>query len=645
MDPVAFLLHLVLVTAAQGAPRCEPGDRALGRCQVKDEEKAQCVTSHLGYCDSLPYVKTMFPNLIGQKTREETELSAEYVLISVLNNLLNGECSPDLELLGCSILVPRCEKNVILKPCRYVCEAVKKDCQHAFEMIHMAWPYFMDCDRFFVSEEEGCYDPLGREREMITTDEAEAPFTLLQFIHHSYVDMTKLLKRTASVCSHISTLYTIGRSFEGKDIYVIEFSDNPGEHELLEPEFKYIANMHGNEALGRELLIYLAQYLCSEYLNGNQRIQALVNTTRIHLLPSMNPDGYEFAAEEGPGYNGWANGRVNAQSLDLNRNFPDLTSIFYRERRRRGGRVDHIPIPRSYWNGKTAPETRAVIKWMKKIPFVLSASLHGGDLVASYPFDLSRHPSENKFFSPTPDEKMFKILARTYADAHPRMSDPSEYRCGGNFGDKGGIINGAQWYSFSGGMDDFTYLHTNCFGITLEIGCEKFPVSDDLYPAWQENKEALLTYMELVHRGIKGIVRDEGGRGIQGARISVRGIRHDIFSVANGEYWRLLPSGTHFVSAQAPGHSRVLKKIFLPARMKEAGRVDFILQRLEPDPVDALVDEGVDDLDLMEHLDNIDHRRGEPDDEYFSPQREKPWWWSFFVVIGDNAPVWLLRED
>ncbi|EPQ20410.1 Carboxypeptidase Z [Myotis brandtii] len=46
------------------------------------------------------------------------------------------------------------------------------------------------------------------------------------------------------------------------------------------------------------MLIYLAQYLCSEYLLGSTRIQRLLNTTRIHLLPSMNPDGYEVAAAE-----------------------------------------------------------------------------------------------------------------------------------------------------------------------------------------------------------------------------------------------------------------------------------------------------------------------------------------------------------
>lgn len=139
--------------------------------------------------------------------------------------------------------------------------------------------------------------------------------------------------------------------------------------------------------------------------------------------------------------NGWTNGRTNAQNIDLNRNFPDLTTIYYRNRRSRHYRIDHIPIPDSYWSEKVrgdsfpfigpyvklsaldisaliskqsnstfgpqvAPETYAVMKWTRSLPFVQSASLHGGELVVTYPFDFSRHPLEERMFSPTPDERV-----------------------------------------------------------------------------------------------------------------------------------------------------------------------------------------------------------------------------------------------
>ncbi|KAK3573224.1 hypothetical protein QTP86_015135 [Hemibagrus guttatus] len=659
----ATVILCVLAACSCAPPRsCQPGDQDLAYILPCVLSLVQCTDMVLSYCQDVPYSQVVFPNLIGQQSRQEAEQSTEYLLLNVLHGLLGGECLPELRLLGCSVLAPRCQNHARVKPCRSSCEAVKKNCVHAFDGIRMAWPYFLDCDRFFAAEEEGCHDPLSdfraRQDVALSSISDGGHATVLQFTYHTNAQMFSILKKTAANCPHISRTYSIGRSVEGKDLLVIEFSSNPGQHELLEPEIKLIGNMHGNEVLGRQLLIYLAQYLCSEYLLGNERIQSLINHTRIHLLPSMNPDGYEIAASEvadsndpentnpeGHLYNGWVSGRANAQNIDLNRNFPDLTSIYYNRRRFVRFRTDHLPIPDSYWLNKVAPETYAVMKWLRSIPFVISASLHGGELVISYPFDFSRHPQEEKIFSPTPDEQIFKQLARTYADAHATMASNETQRCGGSFSSRGGIINGAQWYSFAGGMSDFNYLHTNCLELTVELGCDKFPSEEELYPEWRRNKEALLSFMESVHRGIKGVVRDRDGNGIKGAIISVRGIRHDITTAEDGDYWRLLIPGVYIVTATAPGYSKVMKRIKLPHTMQKTGRVDFVLKRepVEPD-LDYL---NIPELDNYDRFDpfNAFEQHNEPDrGENGEERSEKPWWWAYFSQLGTSPPTWLLRN-
>ena len=53
---------------------------------------------------------------------------------------------------------------------------------------------------------------------------------------------------------------------------------------------KMVANMHGNEPVGRELLVHLAKYI----LRFDREI---LETTDLYILPTMNPDGFERAFE------------------------------------------------------------------------------------------------------------------------------------------------------------------------------------------------------------------------------------------------------------------------------------------------------------------------------------------------------------
>ena len=131
----------------------------------------------------------------------------------------------------------------------------------------------------------------------------------------------------------------------------------------------------------------------------------------------MNPDGFEFEYKASPHLLGA--GRLNANQIDLNRNFPSVEL-------EHGPNNDMNLIKQQVDNGThrldklvndqqpLEPEVRAAMHWSLIYPFVLSGSLHGGALVANYPFD-NRVTDSKTLESKSPDDKTFQMLAKSYS--------------------------------------------------------------------------------------------------------------------------------------------------------------------------------------------------------------------------------------
>lgn len=350
-------------------------------------------------------------------------------------------------------------------------------------------------------------------------------------------DMGNALLELQHKFPHLAKVSSIGKSLEGRDLYVLEIRKNVQlPRPLLVPMFKYIANMHGDETVGRQILLYLAEYLLYNY-NKSAEVTSLVDNTDIFLMPSMNPDGYERSFEGNCDSLPQYVGRINAAGVDLNRDFPD--------------RLDNLVVQKLK-NQRRQPETIATIEWLLGNPFVLSANLHGGAVVASYPYDNSMKHQQCCENSLTPDDRVFKHLAHTYANNHPSMR--RGLNCNESF--PRGITNGAFWYELDGGMQDFNYAFTNCFEITLELSCCKFPKAADLPAEWKKNKRSLIEFMKLTHMGVKGLVTDTRGHPIPDAEIIVENLEEkNIRTTSRGEYWRLLTPGLYRIQALAFGFS------------------------------------------------------------------------------------------
>ena len=330
--------------------------------------------------------------------------------------------------------------------------------------------------------------------------------------YHDYNELTEFLVNISNTYPSITNLISIGQSVQGRELWVLEISDNPGVNEV-EPEFRYIANMHGDETVGREMSVYLIDWLCSNY-GVSERATNLVNNTSIHIMPSMNPDGFELGQ------------RNNANDVDLNRDFPD-----------------QFQDPNNNVNGRQ-PETRSVMQWSEQHNFLLSANMHTGALVVNYPFDGPNSGS----YSACPDDDIFVDLALTYSENHQDMYTESPF--------SQGITNGAQWYALFGGLQDWSYVWTKAFDVTLEQNEVKWPNQNLLPGLWDENREAMISYIERVHGpSVKGVVIDADSGLPVPCSITVEGNENVISNdIEYGDYYRLLTPGTYQITFNSIGY-------------------------------------------------------------------------------------------
>jgi hypothetical protein len=223
--------------------------------------------------------------------------------------------------------------------------------------------------------------------------------------YHNYDQLEQTLTELASKYPQKSHLYSIGQSGQKRDIWVLAIAnEHPTSHIDLRPEVKLVANIHGYALPTRELLLRFAQYLLENPDNSSE-VEAILNQTRIHILPTLNPDGAEQAllninCE-------FSTGRNNSNNIDLNRSFPD--KFFCNDNDR-------------YF---LQNETIHALNWFDSTRFLLSGAFYTGGVVASFAYENFPY-SENSLygnFNPTDDNDVFRNLALKYTLNHKTMAN------------------------------------------------------------------------------------------------------------------------------------------------------------------------------------------------------------------------------
>ncbi|HOJ33554.1 MAG TPA: M14 family zinc carboxypeptidase [Candidatus Hydrogenedentes bacterium] len=362
----------------------------------------------------------------------------------------------------------------------------------------------------------------------------------------TYDEISATLEDWVTTHADIARLFSLGQSVEGREIWAVLITDNPDVEEE-EPEFRYVGAIHGNETPSAVVCLNFIQLLLEGY-GTDPRIAGLVDETAIWVVPLMNPDGYERGT------------RNNANGVDLNRSFPKYPDDFT------GTVYSGAPL----LDTGRQPETAALMRWAKANSFVLSANFHTGTLVANYPYDDDGKPSGT--YSAAPDDALFRWLALQYASNNPDMFASSYF--------PQGITNGAAWYVVRGGMQDWMYRYMGCCEITIEISDAFQPPSSQLETLWQANGEAMLAYLEAIHIGVRGLVKEKDNGLPLFAKVMVSGNSQPVFTDPDvGDYYRLLLPGEYTLTFSSKGY----RSVTVTGVRVEEGKVTRWDVYLEPD--------------------------------------------------------------
>lgn len=331
--------------------------------------------------------------------------------------------------------------------------------------------------------------------------------------------------------------HDLGLSYQGRHLWAMRITDNVDVEED-EPEFKYIATMHGDEIVGTKMCMNLIDYILTNYATDPE-IETLVDEVDLWIVPLMNPDGYDRSPRT----------RYNAQGLDLNRNFPEGTH----------GDPDD-PTGRG-------TETQIIMSWSSQHSFVCSANFHGGALVTNYPFD---NDGMGSTFSPTPDQDMFVYISEEYSRYNLPMWNGDWFH---------GITNGAAWYAIDGGMQDWNYRYKGCNEVTIELSNTKQPSSAYIETYWNDNRQSMLSYIQTCLIGVRGIVTDAATGEPLAAAVTVVGRDHDVFTDPDvGDYHRMLMPGTYDLAFEAEGYDTLVVSDVV-VESGDATRLDVALGR------------------------------------------------------------------
>jgi len=113
--------------------------------------------------------------------------------------------------------------------------------------------------------------------------------------YHNYSELVKKLKNLNTTYPEIIELFSIGKTYFGRDIYCVRITNE--SIALPKTEVVIVGQHHAHEQITVENALYFIDKVVFDFLSSSVLLQNLLNTKTIYVIPSLNIDGAELVSQ------------------------------------------------------------------------------------------------------------------------------------------------------------------------------------------------------------------------------------------------------------------------------------------------------------------------------------------------------------
>jgi hypothetical protein len=299
--------------------------------------------------------------------------------------------------------------------------------------------------------------------------------------YHTYAELSAELQAVAAAHPDRVRLFSIGRSYEGRELWAAKVSDNVQTDED-EPEALFVGHYHAREHLSVEMLLAILHMLVDgdDPARPKDPINRLVDTREIYLIFDLNPDGGEYDIATGV-YQYWRKNRQpNSDGVsigtDLNRNH---------SYRWGGSGASDDPGSETYRGPApaSAPEVAAiesfvnnrVIDGVQQIRVAITFHTYGELILWPYGYTYDDVPDDMQ----ADDHAVFVALGQAMAATNGYTPQQA-----------------SDLYLTSGDFTDWAYGVHRIFAYTFEMGTNFYPPGAAIPAETARNRAAVLALLD-----------------------------------------------------------------------------------------------------------------------------------------------------